>query len=163
MSKRIILVGRATAGKDYLRKKFEARGFTYQISYTTRPPRVGEIDGKDYHFITPEEAARMTRDGEWYESVPFNGWTYGTSKKQFYSDDASIFIMTPTGLDHLKPEDRATSFIIYLNPPQEIIEQRMKLRQMPGDTAQRRIEADIELFKDFNTFDMEVKNPDGMF
>jgi guanylate kinase len=158
MSKRIILVGRACAGKDYLRKKFEARGFKYQISYTTRPPREGEIDGRDYFFITPEEADRMTRDGEWYESVVFNGWIYGTSMAQFYSDDSSIFIMTPSGLEHLKQEDRATSFIIYLNPPQEVINSRMKLRNMPGDSAERRIQADIEQFKDFTDYDMEIKN-----
>lgn len=156
-------MGRATAGKDFLRKKFESRGFKYQISYTTRPPRPGEVDGKDYHFITQEEADRMERDGEWYESVPFNGWTYGTAMNQFYSDDASIFIMTPSGLKHIKPEDRLTSFVIYLNPPQEIIEQRMRLRQMPGDTAANRIASDLAQFKDFDDFDMEVKNPDGMF
>ena len=47
---KIILVGKGASGKDHLRKILEGRGFTYGISYTTRPPREGEIDGQDYYF-----------------------------------------------------------------------------------------------------------------
>lgn len=72
MNKRIILVGRAASGKDFIRKKFETRGFRYAVSYTTRPPREGEIDGSDYIFITDEEAQRMISSGEFYEYVEFN-------------------------------------------------------------------------------------------
>ena len=57
--KRIILVGKAASGKDHLRKRFESRGFKYSVSYTTRPPREGEIDGKDYFFITDEQAKKI--------------------------------------------------------------------------------------------------------
>ena len=48
---RIILCGKAASGKDHLRKILEGRGFKYGVSYTTRPPRKGEIDGKDYFFL----------------------------------------------------------------------------------------------------------------
>ena len=57
--KRIILVGKAASGKDHLRKKFESRGFKYAVTYTTRPPREGEIDGKDYLF------SKANGDAEW--------------------------------------------------------------------------------------------------
>jgi hypothetical protein len=50
---RIILCGKAASGKDHLRKILEGRGFKYGVSYTTRPPRQGEIDGKDYLFVDP--------------------------------------------------------------------------------------------------------------
>src|ERR1035437_3624382 len=52
---RIIICGSAASGKDHLRKKFEDKGYKYGISYTTRPPRTGEINGVDYHFLTNEE------------------------------------------------------------------------------------------------------------
>ena len=52
---KVILVGKAAAGKDHMRKVMESRGFIYGISFTTRPPREGEIHGKDYYFLTVEE------------------------------------------------------------------------------------------------------------
>ena len=48
---KVILIGKAAAGKDHMRKVLEGRGFIYGTSYTTRPPREGEIDGQDYYFF----------------------------------------------------------------------------------------------------------------
>ena len=42
---KVILVGKGASGKDHLRKILEGRGFTYGTSYTTRPPREGEMVG----------------------------------------------------------------------------------------------------------------------
>ena len=67
--KRIILVGKAASGKDHLRKRFESRGFKYAVTYTTRPPRDGEVDGKDYVFITDEESIKMIESNMFYEYV----------------------------------------------------------------------------------------------
>ena len=99
--KRIILVGKAASGKDHLRKRFESRGFKYSVSYTTRPPREGEIDGKDYFFITDEQANKMVESNMFYEYAYFNGWLYGKTVEQFYTDD--LFIMTPGGISNIKP------------------------------------------------------------
>ena len=44
---KVILIGKAAAGKDHMRKVLEGRGFKYGTSYTTRPPREGEIDGRE--------------------------------------------------------------------------------------------------------------------
>ena len=94
--KRIVLVGKAASGKDHLRKRYESRGFKYAVTYTTRPPREGEVNGKDYHFITEDDSKVLIESGFFYEYVIFNGWVYGTSVSQFHSDD--LFIMTPAGI-----------------------------------------------------------------
>jgi len=154
--KRIILVGRGTSGKDYLRKRFETKGFKYQISYTTRPPREGEVDGVDCFFITQEKADEMTQKGEWKHLIYFNNWGYGTTKEQFYSDDCPIFLFTPEAIELISEEDMKTSFIIYLDPPSRIIKKRLSERKMPGDTAERRYKADVKQFKNFNTYDMRI-------
>ena len=156
--KRIILVGKAASGKDHLRKRFESRGFKYAVSYTTRPPREGEIDGKDYIFLTDEEAKVLIESGFFYEYVIFNGWVYGTSVTQFYTDD--LFIMTPAGISHIKPEDRLTSFIIYTDIDIETREIRLKMRYMPGDSLERRIDADELDFTGFNDYDLRITNED---
>lgn len=157
-SKRIILVGRAASGKDFIRKKFESRGFKYAVSYTTRPPRPGEIDGIDYIFISQATAQDMIDSCQFYEWVVFNGWIYGTTVEQFYNDD--VFIMTPSGLAHLKEEDRKTSFVIYFDIDEAIRRQRMLDRNMPGDSVDRRLEADRQDFKDFVNYDIKITNPD---
>lgn len=157
-NKRIILVGKAASGKDYLRRKFQKRGFKYGISYTTRPPREGEVDGVDYFFLSEKIASEMIANEEFYEYVYFNGWLYGTTKKQFHSDN--LFIMTPKGISHIKPEDRQDSFIIYCDIEMSIRNTRLHNRQMPGDTVERRIVADEIDFSEFNDYDLRITNPD---
>lgn len=156
--KRIILVGHGGSGKDTARKRMEANGFVYAVSYTTRPPREGEVDGKDYIFISPEEADRMKAAGEFYECIEFNGWNYGTTKEQFYRDD--VFIMTPGGISHIKPEDRKTSLIMFFDVDETIRRKRLFDREMPGDSVERRILADRNDFSNFKDYDIRVTNPD---
>ena len=156
-NKRIILVGRAASGKDHLRQKLESRGFKYAVSYTTRPPRATEVNGKDYIFITTEEAQEMIHKDLFYECVEFNGWIYGTTRKQFKEDD--VFIMTPTGISHISAEDRASCFIIFLDIAEHVRKLRMLSRDMPGDSVERRIEADRKDFEDFSDFDIAITDP----
>jgi guanylate kinase len=156
--KRIILVGKAASGKDHLRKRFESRGFKYSISYTTRPPREGEVDGKDYFFITEDQATKMVESNMFYEYAYFNGWLYGKTVEQFYTDD--LFIMTPSGVSNIKPEDRTSSFIIYTDIEMSIRMTRLTNRNMPGDSMDRRIQADEVDFMGFDDYDLKVTNPD---
>jgi len=158
MDGRIILVGKAAAGKDFLRKTLEGLGFKYAVSYTTRPPRSGEVNGKDYIFISEDESSRMVDSGEFYEYVTFNGWLYGTTNEQFHRDD--IFIMTPKGLSHVNDQDRIQSFVIFLDIEDEVRKKRLLERDMPGDTIDRRMEADANDFRDYKDFDLRIYNPD---
>jgi guanylate kinase len=158
MSKRIILVGKAASGKDFLRKKFEDRGFKYAISYTTRPPREGEVDGKDYFFMTRANAQDMIDTGQFYEWVAFNNWIYGTTVDQFDQDD--LFIMTPSGLAHLSDDARKESLVIFFDIDEEIRRKRMLSRNMPGDSVDRRLEADRKDFENFTNYDIKITNHD---
>jgi len=155
-NKRTILVGKAASGKDYLRKRFESRGFKYAVTYTTRPPREGEMNGKDYFFISEDESKRLIESGFFYEYVIFNGWVYGTSVSQFYTSD--LFIMTPAGISKIKPEDRLNSFIIYVDIDIQTRYDRLLNRDMPGDSVQRRIEADELDFSIFYDYDLRITN-----
>lgn len=155
---KIILVGKAASGKDHLRKVLQARGFTYGISYTTRPPREGEIDGHDYYFITEDEFKKKIDNGFWYEWIQFNGWYYGTSNDQF-KRDCNLFIMTPKGISHIDPTDRKECTIMYLDISIEERTQRLNVRHMLGDSLKRRIEADEFDFKDFTDYDVRIDNP----
>tara|TARA_R110001592_G_scaffold254902_1_gene518426 strand:- start:54 stop:533 length:480 start_codon:yes stop_codon:yes gene_type:complete len=154
---KVILVGKAAAGKDHMRKILNGRGFQYGISYTTRPPREDEIDGKDYFFLTEGDFARKINQGYWYEWIEFNGWYYGTSQRQF-TTSCNLFIMTPKGISHIDSVDRKECTIIYLNVDEKIRRERLNAREMPGDSIDRRMEADNKDFENFTDFDIEINN-----
>ncbi len=156
--KRIILVGAAASGKDYARKLFEDKGYVYATSYTTRPPRDGEVNNKDYVFISNKDFEEKIQSRFWYEYVSFNGWHYGTSKQQFYKDD--IFIMTPSGISKISQADRKNCFIMYFDIPKTVRKTRLAQRKMPGDSLNRRLEADELDFENFTTYDIRITNPD---
>lgn len=155
--KRLIIVGKGGSGKDYLRKKLEDRGFKYCVSHTTRPPRKGEEDGKDYHFISVDSATKnYIETGMFYEHVVFNEWIYGTSIEEFYS--SNLFIMTPSGLSAVDPKDRKESFVVYLDINEETRKERL-LKRNDVDNLTRRLNADYLDFKDFKNFDERVEDP----
>jgi guanylate kinase len=55
-------------------------GIKLSVSYTTRAPRRGEVNGREYHFVTREKFAAMAAGGEFLESALVHGNHYGTSQ-----------------------------------------------------------------------------------
>jgi guanylate kinase len=71
------------AGKTSLVRALLAAepGVRLSVSYTTRQPRPGEVNGRDYHFVSPGSFERMLEGGEFLESATVHGHRYGTSQK----------------------------------------------------------------------------------
>jgi guanylate kinase len=59
----------------------EDKQLAISISFTTRPPRAGEVNGREYHFVDPKTFAAMLGRGEFLESAEVHGNLYGTSQK----------------------------------------------------------------------------------
>jgi guanylate kinase len=155
-NKRVILVGHAASGKDYLAEKFVEKGYRKDVSMTTRPMRDGEVPGVTYHYVTDEVFDNHLAKGGFYENVEFNGWKYGTSMEDW--ENADVFIMTPSGIAKIAPEDRKDCIVVFINIPEEIRRQRMDLRS-DADTTERRLDADRKDFRGFIDFDYFIKNP----
>lgn len=79
----LVMSSPSGAGKTTLSRKLLAadRNITMSVSVTTRAPRPGEIDGKDYHFIAKEAFARLRDNGDLLEWAEVFGNYYGTPKK----------------------------------------------------------------------------------
>ena len=82
----VVLCGPSGVGKSTLIARLKADfpgAFGFSVSHTTRGPRPGEVDGKDYHFVSgPEARAAMEADiaaGTFLESANVHGNLYGTS------------------------------------------------------------------------------------
>ncbi len=152
---KIVIVGRGGSGKDFLRKKFEDRGFKYCVSYTSRPKRENEIHGKDYMFTNLEYFSNNVY--KFYEIDEFNGWKYGTLIEDF--EKSNLFIMTPRGVNNIRPVDRKRCFVIFIDPDKDVIRERL-LERRDADSVDRRIEADDKDFSDFSNYDIRITNSD---
>lgn len=84
MKKVITITGRSGSGKTTLAKKLKDTGFFCEvISFTTRQPREGEVNGVDYNFISLEEAKLILKNNESLQHVVINGNHYGSHQKTF--------------------------------------------------------------------------------
>jgi guanylate kinase len=156
LSSKIAIVGAAASGKDLLRKRFQDRGFTYGISCTTRPPRDGEKNGRDYYFITDEQFQQFIDDDQMVEWQEFNGWKYGLTKSEWEKCD--LMILNAEAVDMLEEEYRSRLFVFYIDIPEAIRRERLIARNDKDDSIDRRILADDEQFGNFSNFDCKIIN-----
>lgn len=77
-----MVVAPSGAGKSSLVRGLLERveGIRLSVSFTTRPPRSGEVDGRDYHFIDARDFLRRRQAGEFLEHAEVHGNYYGTSR-----------------------------------------------------------------------------------
>ena len=84
MSKVFVITGPSGVGKGTLIAELLRRvpGLELSVSATTREPRNGEVDGRDYHFMGREEFDRRARNGEFLEHATYSGNRYGTLRTE---------------------------------------------------------------------------------
>ena len=81
----VILSGASSVGKGMIREKLledKDMNLFFSISETTRPMKEGEVDGKDYYFVSHKAFADSVKNKELLEFTEFNGYYYGTPKAQ---------------------------------------------------------------------------------
>lgn len=93
----IVLVGESASGKSSIERYLvENYGYNKIVSYTTRQPREGEVDGVDYHFISVEQFKTLKERGFFAETAIYNEWHYGVAKEDCTKD--KVAVLTPHGL-----------------------------------------------------------------
>jgi len=131
------------AGKTTLcdRLSKEMPSLAYSISHTTRGPRGGEKDGKEYYFVTPEKFASMVEAGEFVEWAEVHGNRYGTSRAELdrlFSMGRDVILDIDTqGAMQIKKAMPAT-FIFILPPSMGVLEQRLRGRDTDDDEVIRK-------------------------
>lgn len=79
----LVVSGPSGSGKTTLCRRLAGENEAhYSISCTTRSPRPGEIDGKDYHFLSREQFLTKRQNGEFLESAEVHGNLYGTLRSE---------------------------------------------------------------------------------
>uniref|UniRef100_A0A3B4AFY3 Guanylate kinase n=1 Tax=Periophthalmus magnuspinnatus TaxID=409849 RepID=A0A3B4AFY3_9GOBI len=167
----VVLSGPSGAGKSTLMKRLmkDHEGlFGFSVSHTTRNPRPGEEDGKDYHFSTKEAMKQGIENGDFIENAEFSGNMYGTSKAAVEDVLAKnvicILDVDIQGVRRIKETDLNPIYISVQPPSMEILENRLRDRQTETEESlQKRLEAariDMELSKEDGLFDVVIVNDD---
>ncbi|MEM9988789.1 MAG: guanylate kinase, partial [Pseudomonadota bacterium] len=122
------------------------------VSYTTRPPRKNEIDGKDYSFVGESTFMRMQKDGAFLESAKVFDNYYGTPKAPVMEavDQGRdvLFDIDWQGAQQLAEVARGDLVTVFILPPSRAdLEQRLKSRAQDSDevVARRMQQADSEI------------------
>jgi guanylate kinase len=84
VAKVFVITGPSGVGKGTLIRRLRERvpGLALSTSATTRPPRAGEVDGRDYHFLSRDEFARRADANEFLEHAAYSGNRYGTLRSE---------------------------------------------------------------------------------
>jgi guanylate kinase len=79
----VILISPSGGGKSSIANRVLeiSENVDYSVSYTTRPPRGNEIDGKDYNFVSESEFEELLKQDQLLEHAQVHGYQYGTSRK----------------------------------------------------------------------------------
>ncbi len=138
----LVITGPSGAGKSSILKALPEEEFYFSVSHTTRAPRPGEIDGKDYYFISEQEFKEKIEKGEFLEWVRVHDTYYGTSKaeieKAFSQGKHIVFDIEVNGATRLKYLFRKEAVFVFIAPPNlEELEKRLLKR---GTESKEKIE-----------------------
>ena len=136
---------------------------SYSVSYTTRAPRLNEVDGREYFFVSRETFDEMAAAGEFLESARVHGNFYGTSKQQIIEQTAAgadiILEVDVQGAASVRQLLMDSVSIFILPPSYEVLRQRLITRgtDSPEELEVRLRNAPDEL-KQYSAFDYVIIN-----
>ena len=145
----IVLAGASASGKTEVAKLLAKKyGIVKIITTTTREKRVGEVDKRDYFFVSKEEFERKIQAGDFVEYTVYNGNLYGSTKDQI--EDNKCVVIDPAGLRSYIALNNPSIITFFLETDEETRRQRMLSRGDGEEKVASRIAHDRELFKKEN-------------
>ena len=157
--------GKTTLVRHLMSKTELSLGFS--VSATTRGPREGEVDGKDYHFLSPADFAEKVKNGAFveYEEV-YDGLSYGTLcsevEKLWRDGRTPLFDVDVVGGQTLKSVFGDSALSIFVMPPSiEALESRLRGRGTEDEAnVQKRLGKAVQELEAAPAFDVQLVNDD---
>jgi guanylate kinase len=163
----IVVSAPSGAGKSSLvqRALLRVDGLQFSVSYTTRPPRVGEKDGVHYRFVSTEDFTARRERNEFLEWAEVHGNFYGTHRGAIEEILASgfdaILDIDVQGAEQIRHGETEATTVFILPPSQEALESRLRLRNMnTGDDLERRLRGAAIEVQLYSLFDYVIVNDD---
>ncbi|KAG7443685.1 guanylate kinase [Guyanagaster necrorhizus] len=167
----LILSGPSGVGKSTLLQRLFAEypdKFGFSVSHTTRNPRPGEVDGKQYHFVTVDKFQELIRQGAFIEHAQFSGNFYGTSFQTVREVEKEgrrcILDIEAQGVQQIKATSLNPVYCFISPPTMASLRERLKGRgtETEASVAKRLATAvrEIEYAKEPNMHDYVIVNDD---
>lgn len=160
-----VITAPSGAGKTTLVRALLAfdRETELSVSYTTRAPRAGEVDGKDYHFVSREAFTAMLDRGDFLEHAEVYGNYYGTSKVWIERELARgmdiVLEIDVQGAEQIRKLIPDVISVFILPPSAAALEERLHARGLDEDEAiRRRLRAACSEMARVDEFDYIVIN-----
>ncbi len=158
----IIFSAPSGAGKTTLMNRLISEfpnKFAVSVSTTTRSPRPGEVNGKDYHFTSTQEFNEQIKNNQFIEFAEVHGNYYGTSRTQVQhilaSGKSAILVIDVNGAANVRKQFPENAFGVFISPPSlETLETRLRERKTDSEEViQKRLKnakAEMEHIGDFD-------------
>jgi guanylate kinase len=170
MSTVFIISAPSGSGKSTLVKRLVEKDLAqgegrlqFSVSFTTREPRDGEVNGEHYHFISVEEFHKLRDSDELLEWAEVFGNCYGTSRAVLRKAQAAgkdlILDIDVQGAAQLKQRLNQAVSIFILPPSRQVLESRLRKRSSDSDEViQRRLEEASNEIEEFGKYDYLLIN-----
>ena len=162
-----VIAAPSGAGKSTLVNMLVGRDPKVQlsISFTTRSPRPGEVNGQDYHFIDIPTFTAMRGRGDFVEWAEVHGNFYGTSRTSMEQQLATgrdlVLEIDWQGAQQVRQQFKESVGVFILPPSIEELERRLRTRgQDSDDVIQRRVAAALGEMRHVDEFDFVIINRD---
>lgn len=161
----VISAPSGTGKTTVCKRLMEDANMRFSVSHTTRPPRKGEVDGRDYHFVDKTAFQSLVEEGAFLEHALYTGNNYGTSYRAIEDSlkqgfDVLLEIEVQ-GAGQVRNSDVPVRFIFLLPPSMAVLEQRLRDRGTDSEEiiTKRLREASSEIDA-AKIFDYAVVNDD---
>jgi guanylate kinase len=160
----LVITGPSGVGKGTLIKGLLecCQGLELAVSATTRAPRAGEVNGVDYHFLSPEDFDRRVAAGEFVEHAEYAGNRYGTLNSELSRPARGIVLEIDVQGARQVRESLPEAVLIFIEPPSfEDLERRLAARASDRpEQIERRLAAAREEIAAAGEFDHRIVNDD---
>ena len=142
--------------------------FAFSVSHTTRNPRPGEKEGKDYFYVTRPVFEKMIEDGGFLEHAEFSGNRYGTSKKavELIQKTGKICVLDVevNGVKNIKKTNLNARYVFVKPPSMDVLIERLKSRGTESEESLKKRIASAQESMDYadqkGSYDHIVVNDD---
>lgn len=153
----IILIGASASGKTEIAKLLYQKSYKKCITTTTRPIRVNEVDGVDYHFMTKKDFNALLLQNAFLEVTKYQDNLYGLQRKDIIKD--GVVILDPAGANNVIRSIKDV-FVVFIKSSKKDRKKRMLNRGDHITNIISRLKSDDKVFKKRHILkvDLLIKN-----